>query len=105
MLARQRETFVDDLSGPFSHRPAISQARAAEVTGSRACLQALPARDIRDRHEGDRGQSFRYRGAERVSTSGSALVIHPDGLHDGHASGENLTLDAQCRGRFSTQAV
>ena len=47
--------------------------------------RTLPARDIRDRHDGVRGQAFRYRSAERVSTSGSALVIHPEGLHDGHA--------------------
>ena len=31
-------------------------------------------------------QAFRYRGAERVSTGGRTLVIHPDELHDGHAT-------------------
>ena len=30
-------------------------------------------------------QAFHYRGAERVSTGGRTLVIHPDELHDGHA--------------------
>jgi hypothetical protein len=30
-------------------------------------------------------QAFYYRGAERVSTGGRTLVIHPDELHDGHA--------------------
>jgi len=30
-------------------------------------------------------QSFRYRGAERVSLRGQVIVIHPDEVHDGHA--------------------
>jgi AraC-like DNA-binding protein len=30
-------------------------------------------------------QAFRYRGAERTSTAGKTLVIHPDESHDGHA--------------------
>jgi AraC-like DNA-binding protein len=30
-------------------------------------------------------QAFRHRGAERVSTGGRTLVIHPEELHDGHA--------------------
>jgi AraC-like protein len=30
-------------------------------------------------------QAFRYRGAERTSTPGKTIVIHPDESHDGHA--------------------
>ena len=30
-------------------------------------------------------QAFRYRGAERTSSTGKTIVIHPDELHDGHA--------------------
>jgi len=30
-------------------------------------------------------QGFRYRGAERASTPGRTIVLHPDEVHDGHA--------------------
>lgn len=33
-------------------------------------------------------QSFRYRGCERHSRPGGAIVLHPDELHDGHAGTE-----------------
>jgi hypothetical protein len=53
-------------------------------------------------------QSPRARRTAIAAPSGSVpagvhSLSHPDKLHDGHASGENLTLDAQCRGRFSAR--
>jgi len=35
-------------------------------------------------------QTFRYRGASRVSVPGNTIVIHPDELHDGAAGSENM---------------
>lgn len=34
-------------------------------------------------------QSFGYRGAERHSTRGKVIVLHPDEMHDGHAGCED----------------
>jgi len=31
-------------------------------------------------------QEFRYRGADRVSSTGQVMVLHPDEAHDGHAA-------------------
>jgi AraC-like DNA-binding protein len=31
-------------------------------------------------------QEFRYRGADRVSSTGQVMVLHPDEQHDGHAA-------------------
>ncbi len=70
-------TFVDDLSGPSSHRPAISRARAAEGKVSRACLRPYRHETYAIGITESAARRFRYRGAERVSTRGASRGPRP----------------------------
>jgi hypothetical protein len=77
MLPKQREHLwmtCPDLLLTDQPYPGVG---AGEDKISRARLRPLPARDIRDWHDGVQGQAFRYRSAERVSTSGASRGPRP----------------------------
>jgi hypothetical protein len=63
-----------------------SMAHLAPYTNTGSHISGVYGRPPASRYGTEAGvQAFHYRHAERVSTGGRTLVIHPDELHDGHA--------------------